>query len=226
MNMSYPLSIPSCLFLTLLCLVRFLPSASADPTLLNGSFESPSYFFGSTNGGAGDNWTAIGGVNVVVNGSSSGKTPFGEQFIDIGQGPNGISQNVTGFVGGTSYSLLFYASQFTSGAAPAMQLTLSGAATLTQLYTLPVVSTFPGTADNQPFNQEMLTFTPLISGSVMFTFTNTGGASIAMDNVLLSRTPAAVPETGGTLTLASLALLALACAQRKLLRARAKGVTA
>ena len=171
--------------------------------LLNPSFESPSLGPNSNElASAGDDWTdsvTPAAVDLTSNDYDGyGNTTFGTQYLRI-YGPEGsdapalVSQKVSGFVAGQTYTLTV---DFASLTSPTGSLTLSltgpifYSATLLETYTAPGTATEYGTG-NIPFQTATLTFIPFASGTGTVGIQSTvPGDLIAVDNVVL----AAVPE--------------------------------
>lgn len=180
--------------------------ASAEPVLLNGSFESPTVPAGSVTPGGGDNWTPsdASGVFLISNGNGIGDTPYGTQFLGLnGQSAGNMfesdSQTVANFEAGVSYVLGVDFADALGGNDPILQISLSGAFNGSQTYIAPVGG--PYGSGTIPFTSAVFFFTPSTSGSITITLTNLGiNSAIGVDNVSLYGN-ASVPEPASMATL-------------------------
>src|SRR5262249_21694692 len=98
-------------------LVTAVSSANADVTVPNAGFETPVVGAGAFQyTPAGGSWTFVGGAGITGNGSgfTSGNPPAPEggqvAFLQVGSGST-ISQTLSGFQAGVSYTVTFYAAQ-------------------------------------------------------------------------------------------------------------------
>ncbi len=162
---------------------------SAEPVLLNGSFESPTVPAGSVTPGGGDFWTPsdAAGVFVISNGNGIGDTPYGTQFLGLnGFNADGMfhsdSQIIAGFQAGMTYVLGVDFADGLGGPDPILTITLSGAFNGSQSYTAPIAG--PYGAGTIPFTSAVFIFTMPTSGAVTITLMNSGiDSAILIDNV-------------------------------------------
>ena len=160
---------PSLTFVVTLALGLIAASyASADPVLLNGSFESPTVPAGSVTPGGGDNWTPsdMSGVFIISNGNGIGNTPDGIQFLGLNAFSaasmfESDSQTIANFEAGVTYVLSVDFADALGGPDPMLMITLSGVFNGSQTYTAPVGGPY-GTG-TFPFTSAMFSFTPLTS---------------------------------------------------------------
>jgi hypothetical protein len=183
-----PLSIAACsLAVTaVVCPLR----AFADPDILNGSFEGPVLLPNSIlAGNGGDFWTPSGSDVILVsnNFSSLGTTPYGNQYLGFSLTGASDQQTVSGFLAGQSYVLDFYFADIAGNANPQITLTISGAADAIGIFNAPVTGS--NGANPYPFQHATVPFTTTADGDITFLFTDTGSASVALDNVSLSAVP-------------------------------------
>ncbi len=193
--------------------------ASADPILVNGSFESPAEtpnsiteitltgipgWTGNSIGGAAHEYIINGNVQ-DLQGRNYGTTPFGAQYLGL----NAIarrsfrsieSQVVSGFTVGQPYALTLYIANLDGATDPKISAVASadsgtGATLASALFTAPVEGPYGnGTID---FVQETLVFVPT-TGTVSFSIGNQSlTGTMGIDNVSL----AAVPEPTALATL-------------------------
>jgi hypothetical protein len=180
--------------------------ASAEPVLLNGSFESPVVPPGSVTPGGGTNWTPSdpSGVFLISNGNGIGDTPYGVQFLGLnGQSAGNMfesdSQTIANFEAGVTYVLGVDFADALGGPDPILQISLSGAFNGSQTYTAPIAG--PYGSGTIPFTSAVFFFTPSTSGSITVTLTNLGiNSAIAVDNVGLYGN-ANIPEPASIATL-------------------------
>ena len=188
------------------------PAASAAPTIVNGSFESPPYPAGTVNRGGGDGWISsfMGGVSIISGnifdngGHAYGVTPYGQQYLGIDpRTPTGFisrdSQGVDGFVAGQTYQLTLEAADSDGGLAPVLNVNFNDGSEVNYFdhdFALPVGGPY---GDVIQFNPLTVKFTAPVSGMIYLAFTNvgTGGdpGSISVDDVHL------VPTSGPGLRL-------------------------
>ncbi len=119
--------------------------ASADPVLLNGSFESPTVPAGSVTPGGGDNWTPsdMSGVFIISNGNGIGNTPDGIQFLGLNAFSaasmfESDSQTIANFEAGVTYVFSVDFADALGGPDPMLMITLSGVFNGSQTYNAPV----------------------------------------------------------------------------------------
>lgn len=179
--------------------------ASAEPVLLNGSFESPTVPPGSVTPGGGDNWTPSppDGAFIFSNGNGNGDTPYGTQFLGLGFTGGTLfpsdAQTVAGFEAGVNYVLGVDFADAVGGPDPTLTITLSGVFNGSQTYTAPVGG--PYGAGTIPFTSAVFFFTVPTSGAITITLTNSSlDSSIAVDNVGLYGN-ASIPEPASIATL-------------------------
>ena len=193
-------------------MITWLASASAfaDPTLVNGSFESQILADGSRYTGLIDGWgkTFHGPVALVsgniqdYNDAWYGVTPFGSNYVGLDQSSRGfvggVSQTISGFVAGQDYVLSLYVADSDGGVAPQLHILLSnnsGVTYLDRLYDVPVDGPY---GDVIGFTEVRTSFTASVSGDITLSLYNSGSAfnagSISIDNVSI----ASVPEPGTT----------------------------
>lgn len=150
----------------------------------NGSFENP-----GVNGqvaGAGNNWTVTGNPFVLSNNAGLGTTTYGNQWERLNAGST-VAQTLPGTLNlGQLYTLSLVAADV-YGQGDQLTLTVSGAATASQVFTIPGHGFSSGAL---PFVEYDLSFTPTSTGNVTITLANTGTTNgLALDNVQVS-----VPE--------------------------------
>jgi hypothetical protein len=164
--------------------------AYADPAILNGSFEGPVLSPNATfanNGG--DFWIPSGSAVLLVsnNFGSLGTTPYGNQYLGFSLTGASDQQTVSGFLAGQSYVLDFYFADIADNANPQITVTISGAADAMSVFNAPISG--PNGANPYPFQHAIVPFTATADGDITFLFTDTGSASVALDNVSLSAVP-------------------------------------
>ena len=181
--------------------------ASAGPTVLNGSFESPDISGGTaSNGGA--FWTASSpSVYLVDNVTGLGLTPYGSQFLALNPGQSD-SQTITGFQLGSIYTFSAYFADLINGTNPSLTVTLSGLVSLSQTFTAPVGGPYGNSTI--PFTHVIFTIPALTAnGTITLTLTDAStNGTIGVDNVSV------VPEPSSILA-ACVGLGAVGCALRK-----------
>ena len=173
--------------------LAFAGSASAVPTLLDGSFEMPAISSGTQLGG-GVSWTPTydsTGKGVYVASSANsflGQTAFGTQFLTLNQG-TADSQALTGFSIGTSYTVIAYFADLLNGAAPALTISLNplgvSSTVFSQTFTAPQSGGAGyGAGVNIPYVKATYTFTALVPNyTLTLTNSSTAAGTIAVDNV-------------------------------------------
>ncbi len=183
-------------------------SASAEPVLLNGSFEAPVVPPGSVTPGGGDNWTPSDatGVFIISNGNGFiGNTPYGSQYLGLnGQSAGNMfesdSQTIANFEAGVTYVLGVDFADALGGPDPSLTITLSGVFNGSQTYTAPVGGPYGN--GQISFTSAVFLFTPTTSGSETITLTNSSiNSAIAVDNVALYGNAPAVPEPSSSIAL-------------------------
>ena len=193
--------------------------ASADPVLLNGSFESPTVPAGSITPGGGDNWTPsdASGVFIISNGNGIGNTPDGIQFLGLNAFSaasmfESDSQTIANFEAGVTYVFSVDFADALGGPDPMLMITLSGVFNGSQTYNAPVGG--PYGSGTFPFTSVMFSFTPLTSGSETITLTNASiDSAIAVDNASLQVVPE--PSTYAALLLGAGILSVIALRRRR-----------
>lgn len=205
---------------------------SADPVIVNGSFEAPAHSAPGSYLGGGDGWTRsfMGSVAIVSGniqdnkGNFYGVTPFGLQYLGLDTRTRGFisrdSQTIPGFVAGQTYALTLYVADSDGGKAPALDVLFSNGSSvnyLDQQYAVPVGGPY---GDVIHFSQITTLFTSPVTGSVTLSLTNVGvgidAGSISIDNVSIAVVPE--PTTAAMTLLGGAALTAVAVRRR----ARAK----
>jgi hypothetical protein len=185
--------------------VVFPLRAYAVPAILNGSFEDPALLPNTISAGnGGTSWTPNGAnVNLVSNNFNNlGTTPFGNQYLAFSLTGASDQQTVSGFLAGQSYVLDLFFADIANNANPQLTITISGAASAVGSFNAPVSG--PNGTNPYPFQEATLPFTTTADGAITFLLTDTGSASLAVDNVSFS--PAAVPEASPTFTTLLIAL--------------------
>jgi hypothetical protein len=163
--------------------------AYAGPDILNGSFEGPALLPNSIFAGGGDFWTpSASGVLLVSNNFNAlGTTPYGNQYLGFSLTGASDQQTVSGFLAGQSYVLDFFFADIASNANPQITVTISGAADALGVFNAPISG--PNAGNPYPFQRATVPFTTTADGDITFLFTDTGSASVALDNVSLSAVP-------------------------------------
>ena len=178
--------------------------AYAAPDILNGSFEGPVLLPNSSLGSnGGDFWTASGPAVILVsnNFGSLGTTPYGNQYLGFSLTGASDQQTVSGFLAGQSYVLDFYFADIANNANPQITVTISGAADAIGVFNAPVSG--PNGANPYPFQHATVPFTTTADGDITFLFTDTGSASVALDNVTLTSVPVPEPSSIAMILLAA-----------------------
>lgn len=177
-------------FALVLAAVITVCSAHADPTVQNGSFESPAIGPNNVVAGAGDFWSSstFGCFTDSNNFASFGTTPYGNQYLVLNADANGyVTQGAAGFLAGQTYVLsLFFADYAGRGSNPTLTVEVGGVATGGGTFFAPVSG--PNGNNPYPFQLAEVSFTPYADGAVEFALIATNGW-LAIDNVTL-----AVPE--------------------------------
>jgi hypothetical protein len=165
------------------------PRAYAGPDILNGSFEGPVLSPNNILPSGGDFWTPNGTAVLLVsnNFNSLGTTPYGNQYLGFSLTGASDQQTVSGFLTGQSYVLDFFFADIANNANPQITVTISGAADAISVFNAPVSG--PNGANPYPFQHAVLPFTTTADGDITFIFTDTGSASVALDNISLSAVP-------------------------------------
>jgi hypothetical protein len=213
-------------------LLLLIPTAFADPVVMNGSFEaiqigSPFY---SSNPGDVPNWTHTGPVGdallwaIGYNDGGGGVTVAGDgkQFVTLGGGfrsnGNGTtsqwSTTITGLITGQSYILNFMtASEAPFSGAQTMSVGFSsGSSTPSQSFTS---APSPGNYWKNWVTQSETFVATDISAVVDFSVTNQQ-YDMGLDKVSVSLAPSTVPEPSSLLLLSS-GLVALSLALKKVI---------
>jgi hypothetical protein len=205
---------------------------SAEPVLLNGSFESPALPPGTSIDGGGDDWTFNSQHPPMIQangvGNNSGETtPYGSQYlsmvgIEAQAQPISDAQTIADFEAGVTYVLGVDFAGFGSTPLPTtLTISVSGVFNGSQTYTAPNGGPYPnGTI---PFTSAVFFFTPLTSGSATIKLTNSSFYSaIAVDNVSLYGN-ASIPEPTSIATLLlGAGILGLVAVRRRLDVTRAR----
>ena len=166
----------------------------AAPDLLNGSFEDPVRPANSIlSGNGGTFWTANNSnVNLISNNFGNlGTTPYGNQYIGFSLTGASDQQTVSGFLAGQSYVLTLFFADIANNANPQLTVTISGAASATGIFNAPVSG--PNGANPYPFQQAQVLFTTIADGDITVALTDSGSASVAVDNVSLTSVPEPSP---------------------------------
>lgn len=189
-------------FLGVVAALGMAGTALADVT--NGGFEQPSVVPGSyaNDGPSGiPGWrVSSGNINIVDKGFLGGYPVHGgNQSLDLnGDRPGAIFQDVP-TTAGNSYQLVFYLSGYpyvgcTNDDSPFVKTLTVSAGPASQSYSYASVA---GQGGNQPFAQEMLSFTGQAGSTstrIQFTSTTVGCSGPILDDVSV----ADVSSTGGT----------------------------
>ncbi len=178
-------------FAILAAVLAVAGSASADPVVLNGSFENPDISGGSIATG-GTSWTpSTSGVFIFDNASGFGQTSYGSQYLALNPAKSD-AQTISGFQLGTVYTFSAYFADLHNATDPALTVTLSGVVSLSQTFTAPVAGASGTTAI--AFTHVTFTLPALTtSGAITLTLTDasTNGA-IAVDNVSVVPEPSSI----------------------------------
>ena len=202
--------------------------AFADPTIVNGSFESQTLADGTRYTGLIDGWikTFHGPVALVSgqiydnNDLPYGVTPFGSNYVGLDQRSSGfiggVSQTISGFVAGQTYALTLYVADSDGGVAPQLDILFSnnsGTTYLDRKFDVAVGGPYGYVIG---FTQVVTMFTATVSGDTTLSLYNSStgfnAGSISLDNISI----AAVPEpTTLASMLAGLGLLGAGMARRR-----------
>ena len=207
------------------CLALGLAALPAQAqSFVNGSFELDNWNTGGGPvldvdgaGGGITGWTAVDPAPVSAffiegwnNANGAGPTPFGSQWVALGEeglGGNYVEQTVAGFTPGGRYSLMLSISSETALASAMLGLSLPGSAVSSASFVAPAAMT-QSWDTWQTFSYDFTAD----AAALTFRFTdlsNAGNTALGLDNLSIAAVPNAVPEPASVaLVLTAGALLA------------------